>query len=469
MVRSDRVLVVEDHPDLREFASGVLEHAGYSVVAVGSLAAAEAELGTATVDVVVTDLKLPEGSGLDVLAAARRIDPDAFVIFVTGFPSVETAVMAMKFGAADYLLKPFSAPQLLAVVEAGLEKRRAKEVHGLLRREARSAFDVQGILGGSRPMLSLFEDIRRAAAVDAGVLILGESGAGKERVAHAIHDNSSRRAGPFVPINCAAIPDNLLEAELFGYERGAFTGAHVMKQGLLQEADGGTVFLDEVCELNPALQAKLLRALEDGTARRLGGRSAVRFDVRFMAATNGNIREAMRQGRFREDLFFRLNVIEIHVPPLRERREDIPLLAAYFLDVCGRRRRTKIEGITPAAMRVLIGYDWPGNVRELKNAVERAAAYATGDFIIPDDLPITVKSAGDGAGTFRTWRDKAFARLERDFVVKALGEHAGNVSRAARALGLHRSTLQRVMRRHDVPPAPAVPPRPPMRERRATG
>ncbi len=449
----------------------MLEHAGYSVVAVGSLAAAEAELGTATVDVVVTDLKLPKGSGLDVLAAARRIDPDAFVIFVTGFPSVETAVMAMKFGAADYLMKPFSAEQLLAVVEAGLEKRRAKEVFGLLRHEARNAFDVQGILGGSRPMLSLFEDIRRAAAVDAGVLILGESGAGKERVAHAIHDNSARRAGPFVPINCAAIPDNLLEAELFGDERGAFTGAHVMKQGLLQAADGGTVFLDEVCELNPALQAKLLRALEDGTARRLGGRTAVRFDVRFMAATNGNIREAMQQGRFREDLFFRLNVIEIHVPPLREHPEDVPLLAAYFLDAASRRRRTKIEGITPAAMSVLIGYDWPGNVSELKNAVERAAAYATGAFITPEDLPVTVKSAGgDGAGTFRTWREKAFARLERDFVVKALGEHAGNVSRAARALGLHRSTLQRVMRRHDVPPAPAVPPPPrvPIRERRAS-
>jgi two-component system response regulator HydG len=284
-------------------------------------------------------------------------------------------------------------------------------------------------------------------------------------VAHAIHDNSARGGKPFLPINCAAIPDNLLEAELFGYERGAFTGAQAMKQGLLQAADGGTVFLDEVCELNPALQAKLLRALEDGTVRRLGGRSAVHFDVRFMAATNGDIRKAMRQGRFREDLFFRLDVIEIPVPPLRERPEDVPLLAAYFLDASARRGRTKIEGITSAAMSMLIRHDWPGNVRELKNAVERAAAYATGAFITPDDLPVTVKSSVDGdcAGTFRTWKEKAFACMERDFVLKVLREHDGNVSGAARALSVHRSTLQRVMRRHGVPPVPpalAAPSRP---------
>jgi two-component system response regulator HydG len=308
------------------------------------------------------------------------------------------------------------------------------------------------MVGQSRPMQALFCDIRNAAEVDANVLILGESGSGKEQVARAINESSDRRGKPFLAINCAAIPENLLEAELFGYERGAFTGAEVAKEGLLETADGGAVFLDELGEMSPALQAKLLRALEEGSVRRVGGRTAIPFDVRFMASTNRDIHEEMRKGRFREDLFFRIDVIEIHVPPLRERREDIPLLATHFLDSFGPRRRTKIQGITPEAMDLLTRYDWPGNVRELKNAVERAAAYARSAFITPDDLPPTVVKDAErhGGETFRAWKAKALDRLERDFLRQTLVEHGDNVSRAARALGIHRSTLQRFMRRHDL-------------------
>lgn len=299
-------------------------------------------------------------------------------------------------------------------------------------------------------MLRLFEDVRVAAGANANVLVLGETGVGKERVARTIHENSPRQAGPFVPINCAAIPEHLVEAELFGYERGAFTGAHRSTEGLLETAHRGTLFLDELGELTPSLQAKLLRALEEGAARRLGARHLRAFDVRFIASTNRNIREEMRHGRFREDLFFRINVIEIQVPPLRDRREDIPLLAAHFLEVVSRRRQPPIEGIGPEALDLLLRYDWPGNIRELRNAVERAVAYCRTPIILPEDLPESLRQQeGDAAfDSFRAWRTKALERLEGEFLAEALEQHHGNVSRTARALRLHRSTLQRMIRKH---------------------
>lgn len=290
--------------------------------------------------------------------------------------------------------------------------------------------------------------------MDANVLILGESGAGKELVARAIHDNSARHAKPFVPLNCAAIPETLLEAEFFGYERGAFTGAHVAKEGLLEAAHGGTVFLDEVSELTPHLQAKLLRALEEGAVRRLAGRKPIPFSVRFVAATNRDVRAELHGGRFREDLFFRINVLEIHVPPLRERREDIPLLAAHFLDACATPVGKPIEGIAQAAMELLMRHDWPGNVRELRNAVDRAVAYANGPLITPEDLPepILKGAAQYDLWRFREWKEKTLERLEREFLERALEAHRGNVTQTAKALRIHRSTLQRLMRRLGFPP-----------------
>jgi DNA-binding NtrC family response regulator len=315
-----------------------------------------------------------------------------------------------------------------------------------------SSLALSGIVGRSPGMHGLFADIRRAASSDAHVLILGESGVGKESAARAIHERGTRRACPFLAINCAAIPESLLEAELFGHERGAFTGAQTAKEGLLEAADGGTILLDEVCELHPSLQAKLLRAVEEGAVRRLGGRRPSPFDVRFIASTNRAIREEMRQGRFREDLFFRLDVIEIRVPPLRERREDIPLLAAHFLGACSARNGKKIEKIENGAIELLIRYSWPGNVRELKNAIERAFAYAQGPVITREDLPEAVLQGAprEDGYCFRDWKQRTLERLEREFLAKTLAAHGGNVSRAAKALGIHRSTLQRLMRSHSL-------------------
>jgi len=337
--------------------------------------------------------------------------------------------------------------------ETRLEADRTKEASRVSGRQLHDSFSPSGLVGQSRGMLRLLDDIRKAASADANVLILGESGAGKERVSRTIQGSSSRRTGPFLPINCAAIPESLLEAELFGYDRGAFTGAQVAKEGLLEAADGGTLFLDEVCELNPGLQAKLLRAVEEGSIRRVGGIKPISIDVRFMASTNRDIYDEMRRGRFREDLFFRLDVIEIRVPPLRERREDVPLLVAHFLEACVRRYGKKIDGCANTTLEVLTKYDWPGNVRELRSAVERAVAYAQGPLIAPEDLPEAVLTGAERQDgyCFHAWRKKTLARLEKEFLRKALEEHGGCVSGAAKALGIHRSTLQRLMRRHNLP------------------
>src|SRR5438552_5827816 len=376
--RAERILVVDDDPDTRDMCAEVLRSKGCDVIRAESGRNAETLLRTSAVDVTVTDLRMPDVGGIEILRVAKEVDPNMVVILITGFPAVDSAVEAMKFGAAEYLVKPFSPQQLVEAVRAGLEARRIREAHGFLRSRLRRAFSLGGLIGQSRNALRLFDDIRRTAAVDAPLLILGESGAGKELVARAIHDNGRRRGRPFVAVNCAAIPENLLEAELFGYEKGAFTGSAGPKPGLLELADGGTLLLDELCEMSVMIQAKLLRALEEGAVRRLGARTPVPFDVRFMAATNRDMREELNRQRFREDLFFRIAVIEITVSPLRERREDIPLLAVHLLESCAARYGRQLEGITAAAMDVIIRYDWPGNVRELKNALERAVAYARG-------------------------------------------------------------------------------------------
>ena len=453
--RAERILVVDDDPDTRDMCAEVLRRNGYDVIRAESGRSAEALLRTSAVDVTVTDLKMPDVGGLEILRVAKEVDPNMVVILITAFPAVDTAVEGMKFGAAEYVPKPFSPQQLLDVVQNSLEMRRARESHGLLCSRLRRSFSLSGMVGQSRKVLALFDDIRRTAVVDAHVLILGESGTGKEPVARAIHANSRRRDRPFVPVNCSAIPENLLEAELFGFERGAFTGAAGPKAGLLQAADGGTLFLDEVCEMSVLLQAKLLRILEEGSVRRLGATKPAAFDVRFVAATNRDIRQELTRQRFREDLFFRIAVIEVQVPPLRERREDVPLLAAHFLESCAAQSGKPIEGVSPAAMDVLIRYDWPGNVRQLKNAIERAVAYARGPFVVPGDLPPAVLDGAEReppAG-FHVWRERALERLEREFLQTTLETHGGNVTRAAQALGIHRSTLQRLMRRLNLPAA----------------
>jgi len=449
----DRALIVEDDPATLEACAEVLQRAAYEVIKAATGEAAQSVVRREAIDLAVVDLRMPSMGGLEVLRVVKEVDPEIAVVVITAYPTVETAVEAMKGGAADYLAKPFSAEQLLAAVDAAVEKRSARETHGLLTGQLRRSAHPSGIVGKSRKLQALVEDIRKAAAVDASVLILGESGSGKELVARAVHDNGGRRAKPFVAINCAAIPESLLEAELFGHERGAFTGAFVARAGLLETADGGTVFLDEISEMSPHLQATLLRALEEHAARRLAGRKLVPFNVRFVAATNRNLHEEVDKERFRKDLFFRLDVIEINVPPLRERREDIPLLTAHFLEDCRARGGKEISGISPEAIELLTRYDWPGNVRELKNAVERAVAYAAGPVLAAADLPSAVlKGVELPPPNHREWKTTV-ERLERDYLESALAEHDGNVTRAAQALGIHRSPLQRLLRKLSLPAA----------------
>src|SRR5712692_4179743 len=347
---AEHVLVVEDRPDLRQLYAMFLEEAGYDVLKAECGVVAEAILRTSAVDIVVLDLKLPRLGGLDVLKIAKETDPGTIVILITGFPEVDASFTELKAGAFDYLVKPFSRQQLLASIQGALETRRSAEGYALLRDQLRHEFRLGGLVGQSRTIVRLMGEIRTAAAVNANVLILGESGVGKEIVAHAIHENSRRRGKPLLTLNCAAIPHTLLEAELFGYERGAFTGAQGPRAGLLEAADGGTLLLDEICELHLALQAKLLRCLEEHTQRRLGGRQEIPFVVRFIASTNRDIHEEIRHSRFREDLFFRIDVIEVHVPPLRERREDIALLSAHFLEVYGQRYGKTFKGLAAEAM-----------------------------------------------------------------------------------------------------------------------
>lgn len=454
-MRPECILVVEDDLNLLETCAEVLQRAGYEVVRAASGEAAEAVLRTSAIDVVIADLVMPAMGGLEVLRVAKEADPETIVILITGFPTVETAVEALKATASDYLIKPFSMEQLLAVVENSLEKRRTEEAYDLLTGQLRRSFRLGGLVGQTRRTLKLFDDIRKAASVDVNVLILGECGAGKELVAREIHNNSARQGRPFLPIDCAAIPENLLEAELFGYDRGAFSGPQATREGLLEAADGGTLFLDQVCELSLRLQAKLLRALEERTVRRLAGRQPIPFDVRVMAATIRDVHEELKRGRFREDLFFRLDVIEIPVPALRDRREDIPLLTAHFLEACSAQHGKEIAAITQGAMDLLVRYDWPRNVRELKNAVERAVVSARKPFITPEDLPpaVLIGAERHARSSFHEWKERTLERLEREFLEAALEEHGGNVTRAAKALGIHRSTLQRLMRRHKLPAA----------------
>ncbi len=449
----ERILVVDDDPNVLELCAASLREVGYEVVKADSGRRAEAILRSSAIDAVVADLRMPAVGGLDVLKIAKGVDSAIVVILITGFPEVETAVEAMRGGAADYLIKPVTLAQLRAAVERSLERRRTKEAHGVLTSQLHRSVPLRGIVGQSRPALKLFDDIRNAASVDATVLILGESGAGKEMVARAVHDNGRRQGKLCLAINCAAIPENLLEAELFGYERGAFTGAEASKEGLFEAAHGGTVFLDEVCELSPNLQAKLLRALEEGAVRRLAGRTQTPIDVRFMAATNRDVQDELRRGRLRKDLFFRIDVLEIHVPSLRERPEDIPLLATYFLEASATHYGRNVEGITQAAMEILTRYDWPGNVRELKNAIERAVVYARAPFITPAELPEAVRRGADRQDRrgFHDWKEQTLEQLEREFLEQALAEHGRNVTQTAKALGIHRSTLQRLMRRHRLP------------------
>jgi DNA-binding NtrC family response regulator len=438
---SEHIILVEDDRELRAFLAEALDDAGYTV---GDFATADAAFeflsAGGRADAVVTDLIMPGMRGHELLREIRGRRPELNVIIITAFGAIDSAIALVKAGAYDYLTKPFSTDELLLTLERALEESRLKREVARLSRTAEGP--LPGFIGASRAMVEVYDLIRRAAAASFPVLVSGESGTGKELVARAVH-SVSRRAGRFVAVNCAALPEHLLESELFGHEKGAFTGADREKPGLLEAAHRGTLFLDEITELPAPLQPKLLRAVEEGEVRRLGATQPRAFDVRFVTATNRDIEQQVAEGRFRDDLYWRLHVLHVHVPPLRERRADIPLLAEHFL--AGR-------AISHEAVALLTAYPWPGNVRELRNALERAGALARGRDIEAADLPPRIRGA-DGAidrVADATRRNLPLRDLEREYILEVLRQTGGNKSRTAEILGLDRKTLYRKLEEYRV-------------------
>ncbi|MDE3019274.1 MAG: sigma-54-dependent Fis family transcriptional regulator [Nitrospirota bacterium] len=439
------ILIVDDEPDMRALLKDVLEERGHRVQVASNGREALKKLAEEEYSVVLTDLRMKEMQGIELLAEIKRTHPDINVILMTAFGSVESAIEAMKQGAYDYLTKPVKTEELVLVMEKALREAALRREVGRLRREVHKEYSFHQILGKSKPMQQVFDLIRRVADSPTNVLITGESGTGKELVAKAIHYNSERRDAPFVPVNCAAIPEALLESELFGHMKGAFTDAKGDKRGLFEEAQKGTLFLDEISELPLMLQAKILRAIQEREIRRVGATRSMPVDVRIIAATNLHLAEEVKAKRFREDLYYRLNVIEIHLPPLRERREDIPMLVEAFLKKCAEASHKNLRGMNETALALLMDYTWPGNVRELENVIERAVTLARGEKIVPDDLPPAIQGArGDRAVIDEAAeRILPLADVEKEYILRILEKTGGNKYQAAQTLGIDRKTLYR--------------------------
>ncbi len=442
------ILVIDDNEALREGMAVSLTRAGHAVSAASGGAEGLAAAGRRRFDLVVTDLKMDGVDGMEVLRRLRAADPEAAVLLVTAFGTIETAVAAMREGALDFVTKPFSPEVLRAKVDKSLEMVRLRCEARDLRQEKRSLQEVitgrfEGLVGSSATMRALGEAIRRIAAAQTTVLVTGESGTGKELVARAVHDLSPRREGPFVTVNCAALAEGLLESELFGHERGSFTGAVRRKLGRFELAQGGTLFLDEVGETPPSLQAKLLRVLQEREIQRVGGEETLTIDVRVVAATNRILEGEVRAGRFREDLYYRLAIVPIEIPPLRERSADIPELAQHFLRKHGPRVNRRVRGFSGAALTKLSAYSWPGNVRELENAVERALVFTEGELIEPEHLP---DCAGAPAGALPALTGnrplpELLDDMERELISRAFEKARGKKTETARLLGIKTSAL----------------------------
>jgi DNA-binding NtrC family response regulator len=436
----ERILVVDDDPGLAEVVQLLLAGEGYRTEMAGTVREGLRAVHAGVVDLVITDLKLPDATGLDAIRALRELDRELPIILMTSYSSVESAVEALRAGAVDYIIKPFNNDEFLHAVARALAERRMRRENALLKRSLRKAYADRGIIGGSAGIRRVLDLVRRVAPSDANVLVLGESGTGKELVARSIHRASGRANGPFVAINCGAIPAELLESELFGHAKGAFTGATATTEGLIREAHGGTLFLDEISELAPALQVKLLRVLQDREVRPVGGKQVFTVDVRFVAATNRDLEELVAGGRFREDLFYRLNVIGIEVPPLRERGKDVRLLADHFVELHARKLGKKIRGIAPDLAQFLERHAWPGNVRELENLIERAVILADGETLTAGALSDgLVKAASRRGAPPAPERVLSVEEYIQDTVTRYQDRYSE--TELARALGIGRKAL----------------------------
>lgn len=443
-----RILVVDDEESIREFFEIMLKREGYEVLTASNGIKALEILKNQPVDLILSDIQMPEMSGLELLTKVKELDPEMVMLMLTAFGSTETAVEAMKLGAYDYILKPFKIDEVKIVIQQALEKRSLKIENVLLKKELGTRYAFDNLIGGAPPMLRIYEMVKRVANTKSSVLITGESGTGKELIARAIHFNGPLKDRPFVTVNCGAIPENLMESEMFGHKKGSFTGAIADKKGLFEVANTGTIFLDELGELPLTMQVKLLRVIQEGTFKRVGGTEDIQVDVRVISATNKNLENEVKAGRFREDLFYRMNVIQILCPPLRERKEDIVMLANHFMEKFSKVLAIPVKKISNEAMDALKRYHYPGNVRELENIIERTVALEPNAIILPESLPRHMLESQAAATpsldankieidtTKGIELEKLVAEFERTLLIKALQQTGGVKKKAARLLAI---------------------------------
>jgi two-component system response regulator HydG len=449
-----KILVVDDERSHRQMIEAVLSAEGYEIAQADNGQAAIDAVAEKFYDLAIMDIRMPELGGIEALKKIKAISPGIPIIIMTAYASVGTAVDALKSGASDYLTKPLDIEELKILVVKTLRIHQLEEENIYLKERLDDRFDFSNIIGRGPSMTRLFETVALVAPSEATVLIVGESGTGKELIANAVHQNSPRKDRPFIKVNCAALPETLLESELFGHEKGAFTGATARKQGRFQLAHKSSILLDEIGEMSPATQAKILRVLQEREFEPLGSTQTFKVDTRVMAATNKNLEEEIKEGRFREDLFYRINVVTIEVPPLRERHEDIPPLADFFLKRFAEKNRRVIKGFTPRAMDLLMRYDWSGNVRELENVVERAVIMARGEMITPMEFPENLKELDVELKepSLNLSAGRSLKEVEKEMILRTLDETGGNRTHAANILGISRRTLQLKLKEYGINP-----------------
>jgi len=454
-IYKEKILIIDDEADMLDNCSRILKRSGYDCVLLQESENFAQVFKAEFPDLILTDLRMPKKDGMHVLKEAKAIEPDIVVLLFTAYGTIKSALEACKLGAFDYILKPFSAEQLRIAVNRGIKQKRLSDENKYLRSQLKEAYGFNRFIGKSASLQEVIKLVKKVSKTEANILIQGNSGTGKELVARSIHTNSDRSRRPFVPVDCASLPENLLESELFGHEKGAFTDAHATRPGIFEYANGGTLFLDEIGELSITLQSKLLRTLQERQVRRIGGRSLLSVDVRIISATNQNLLEAIKEGKFREDLYYRLNVIVIPLPSLKERKDDIPLIATHYLRYFSKSSKNEVKGISKKAMEHMERYHWPGNVRELQNVMERAVSLTDSKIIVPEDLPEQIRRVKDpdafippAGSNFKKAKKDWMDFFEKKYLSALLKRHHGNISKAALEAQINRKTIHRLLKRH---------------------